>query len=310
MTNLNPNNKAIKPPPKSLFKYLEALGHQIFYFILFVGGHLSAYILLLPVVFTYVLFSRKIHRQTSHYLQRRFQHQDPLRQWFATFMIVKYFGQVLIDRAWLGMNKKASFKGELKGMHKLEQAINQRKGIVLLTAHVGNWQTALSDICQFPLQVNALMHYDEGYVTKHFFEIQGQPCPFHIINIDSFMGGMVEAAAALQRGEIVTIMGDRLTGGASVEVDFLGSPTWFPLPAYALAAKTGASVAIMLSSKTGRKTYTLEIEHVFKPEYDNRETRQAQLKKAAQIFVNSLESYLKDYPYQWYNFYDFWRQND
>jgi predicted LPLAT superfamily acyltransferase len=105
-------------------------------------------------------------------------------------------------------------------------------------------------------------------------------------------------------------MGDRLTEGASVEVDFLGSPTLFPISAYALAAKTGASVAIMLAAKTGRKTYTLEVKDVFLPEYENRETRQVQLKKAAQTFVNSLEIYLKENPYQWYNFYDFWGQTN
>jgi predicted LPLAT superfamily acyltransferase len=306
VTNPEPDNKTIKPPPKFLFKYLEALGHQFFYFILFTGGQLSAYVLLFPVVFTYVLFSRKIHRQTSYYRHKRFPQHGSLQHWLTTFKIVHSFSQVLVDRAWLGKNKKVALEGEIKGIHKLEHAIEQRKGIVLLTAHVGNWQSALSNISQLPLPINSLMHYEEVYVTKHFFELQGKPCPFHIISIDSFMGGMVEATAALQKGEIVTIMGDRLTKGASAEVDFLGSPAAFPISAYALAAKTGASVAIILASKTSRKKYTLEVKDVFKPHYESRETRQTHLKNAVQIFVNSLEGYLKDNPYQWYNFYDFW----
>jgi len=306
----NPESPVIKPPPKRLGRLLEAAGHQIFYLTLRLGGLNLAYALLLPVIFFYCATSRKIHRLTAPYVRRRFPKAGPLGRWLATTRIVHSFGRVLVERAWLGMVPGAALEGRIQGLEKLAKALEGKRGIILLTAHVGNWQSALSNIDALPRKINSLMHHQEGYVAKHFFELQGQKCPFNIINIDGFMGGMVESAAALTRGEIVTIMGDRVVGGASIELDFFGDKARFPISAYALAAKTGAHVAVMLAAKVGKKGYLLEITEVLQPTYESRESRSRELERAARVFSASLESYLQKNPYQWYNFYDFWdKQN-
>jgi predicted LPLAT superfamily acyltransferase len=153
------------------------------------------------------------------------------------------------------------------------------------------------------------MHYEEEAVAKHFFDLRGQTCPFRIINSDGFMGGMIEATAALQKGEILTIMGDRLGGGQSIEVNFLGTPSRLPISAYVLAVSTGAYVGVVFTAKTGKKSYKLRVWDIFQVQYHDRSSRESEIKKSAKLFAKSLEEYLREYPYQWYNFYDYWNNN-
>ena len=290
-------------------KRLEALGHGFFYLTMRCLGQLGAYVMLVPVVMVYVLFSRGIHRCTGPYIGRRFPGHSKVRQWFDTLRNILAFGQVLVDRGWMGM-KAGSLQGEIIGYDRLLELINKGKGAVLLTAHVGNWQSALSRLEKLPVRVHALMRYDQAAVAKHYFDLgdkRGRP-PFEIINIDGPFGGMIEATAALQRGELVTIMGDRLVKGSSVTVDFLGSPVRFPDAAYALASMVAVPVVVVLAAKTGRKTYQLRVWDVFNPEFEDRSKRNDMLAKHAKKFAGILERYLKKYPYQWYNFFDIWQQ--
>lgn len=292
---------------KTVLKRLEALGHGIFYLVLRITGQVGAYALLIPVVLAYCSFSRRIHRLTSPYLQRRFPKHNLIKRWQDTFRIVHSFGQILVDRAWLGLNRSARLNCSLDGWDTILGLIEQGKGLVLLTAHVGNWQVALAHLKDLPVPVHALMHYEEEVVAKHYFDLRGESCPFRIIKTDGFLGGVVEVTAAIQRGEVVTIMGDRLAGGPNTPVKFLDAQVRFPAGVYRLAAATGAPVAVLLAAKTGRQSYRLRLWDVFHPSYHS-EHRKKDMIAWTGRFSKALEAYVTEFPYQWYNFYDFWTQ--
>ncbi|MDZ7642317.1 MAG: lysophospholipid acyltransferase family protein [Desulfurivibrio sp.] len=297
-----------RPSASGRWQQLEALGHSCFYLTMRLFGLTGAYLLLVPVVVVYLLGSREIYRRTRPYLRRRFPGRGRWGLWQATFKNVHSFGRVLVDRAWLGIGRKRAFQGETIGYERLLKLVAEGKGVVLLTAHVGNWQTALAHLEQLPVPVHALMHYDQEAVAKHYFDLSPGRRPFHIISTDGPLGGMVEATAALQRGEVVTIMGDRLVKGASVTADFLGEPARFPAAAYVLAGCVGAPVAAMFAAKTGRRSYRLWIRDVWYPRWQDREQRAAACQASGARFACNLQEHVDEYPYQWYNFYDFWQQ--
>lgn len=292
----------------SLAEFGEALGHGIFYLTLRLTGHIGAYLLLVPVISFYVIFSRKIHRILKPYLSRRFPEHNAWQLWWDVFHTVHSFGKVLVDRAWLGIKSGAKLEGTFDGGEKLENLINSGKGFILLIAHLGNWQSALSHLSDLPVKVHALMEFEEEAVSKHFFELQKKASPFHIIKADGFLGGLVEATVALQNGEAVTIMGDRFVGGPFAEVPFLGTPVRLPIAAYALAAQTGVPVVVIFAEKNSRLYYTLRIWDILYPHYEHRDQRQEKLAIYTKRFSEALENYVRKHPYQWYNFYDFWRQ--
>ncbi len=287
---------------------LEKLGHLFFYVVLKLCGLRCAYFFLYPVILCYVVFSRKIHRLTAPYIEKRFPDTSKFKRFFLTFSNVFSFGQVLIDRAWLGISKRADIEGIVIGKDKLLETVNAGKGAVLLTAHVGNWQSALAKLNFLPVKVHALMQYNQLAAAKHFFDLGKKERSFDIIDADAPFGGMIEATAALQRGEVVTIMADRAVKGSTKAVDFLGEKVRLPDAAYTLAACVGAPVIIFLAAKTGTTTFELRVWDVFYPAFKDRESRGQILQENCQKFASSLENYLKLYPDQWYNFYDIWSQ--
>jgi predicted LPLAT superfamily acyltransferase len=117
---------------------------------------------------------------------------------------------------------------------------------------VGNWQTCLVRLKALDVEEHALMEFDQERVSKHFIELRGEK-PFNIIDVHGFLGGMIEATAALQKGDLVLMMADRLHQGRSASVDFLGSRANLPIAAYHLAATAGSPVVVLFAAKTGRK---------------------------------------------------------
>ncbi len=291
----------------SLKRRLEALGHWFFYVTMRFFGHGGGSLLLVPVIFCYVLCSPGIHRTVRPYLNHRFPGQRAWKYWWYTFKNLLSFGQVLVDRGWIGLTGDSSFTGEFSGYDTLVDLIEEKKGVVLLTGHVGNWQAALAHLDGLPVRVHALMQYDRQAVAKHFFDIRGKRS-FEIIDADGPFGGMIDAAAALQRGEVVTIMGDRLIGGSASGVDFLGESMRLPDAAYMLAATAGAPVAVLFAAKTGRKTYQLKMWDYFYPRYEDRSRRARMLRQCAGKYIAAMEAYLQQFPFQWYNFYNIWKQ--
>lgn len=290
---------------RGLLDKLHRLGHFFFYVTLKLFGQRGAYLLADLVVGVYLLFSRRIHRVTAPYLSRRFPGEGRVKH---TFLLVRSLARSLVDRAWLGLDPDCGLTGVLEGGEKLEAALAEGRGLVGVTAHVGNWQTAFSFLGRLEVTAHVVMRYEEEAAARHFFQLKGEAPPFQIIDPTGFMGGLAEARTALEAGEIVIFMADRAEGGATVSVPFLGEAAAFPLSPFLLAATMGAPVGVMLSAKTGRLTQTMTAADLFHPALGERGAREEALTPYVERYVRALEGYVASHPWQWYNFYDFWQR--
>ncbi len=287
---------------------LEGCGTALFQGLLWAGGLRAAYTILDPVAFCYALLHPGVRRSTRPYIEARFGPSGPFKRLKHTFMIVRSFGRAMIDTAWIKKRGGASsFHRNIVGERILMETVTAGRGTILLTAHTGNWQTAIAHLPALPVKVNALMHHQGGKEAEEVaLKASCGKNPLNLIRNDGFMGGMIEATTALQQGEVVTIMGDRWVRGPCAQVEFLGKVARFPLAPYILASATGATVLVMLAAKTGEMTYEVKIHDTFKvPPLKRRERTTGAAPHAAR-FARCLERHLGDYPHQWYNFYDFW----
>jgi predicted LPLAT superfamily acyltransferase len=153
-----------------------------------------------------------------------------------------------------------------------------------------------------------LMERNAGDIDRHYFEHQGKPCPYRIIEPSAFLGGSIEMVAALKRGEIVAIMGDRLGTASerSLKLDFLGAPAPFPVAAWKLAAATGAPIAVLFPLKTGAASYRIELPEVIEvPPQAGRPLKR--LEPYLGRYVKALEELCRKHPFQFFNFFDLWR---
>lgn len=280
---------------------LKTLGYWFFEISMKIAGYKGARVLLVPVIFCYVVFSGKIHKLVRPYLDHRFGAQSWLSRKKQAFAIMHSFGTVLMDRVWLARPGSKRFKADVVGYQTMVDITEQKKGMILLTAHVGNWQAAISHLYGLSVPVNAMMRKDG--VTTELDSI-----PFTPIDVDAPFGGMIEATAALQKGEVVTIMGDRYIKGPHVSVPFFGEEVRIPTGAFVLSISTGAPIVVVFAAKTAPMEFEVKVYDVLKPRFTNRDDRDDVLRECAEKYVQLLEKYLIQYPFQWYNFYDFWKQ--
>jgi predicted LPLAT superfamily acyltransferase len=283
--------------------------HHVFYILIRCGGKQLAYALLLFVVLYYTLFRADVRSRASHYLKRRFPGRNPLLMLWDSYLLSLGIGKILVDRAVLGILGPGTLAVSLEGKTELAELLAEGRGLIMVTAHVGCWQLAMSSLSALHVKVNLLIHRDEGDLDRHFFEHGGGPSPYRIIDPAGYLGGTLEMLQVLKNGELLCIMGDRSMGGegSTVAVPFLGAPVDLPFSPYKLASATGAPVAVIFPYRNNEGEYALHVAKIIRvPENLGRAT--AAYLPYAREFAAALEVFVAGNPYQFFNFYDMWNK--
>lgn len=283
--------------------------HRFFYAAIRLGGRRLAYFFTYPVVGYYMLFRPDLRRRTRHYLRRRFPDRAGFAAFADSFNLSLSFARVLVDRAIVGILGPDSLDVQFDSYEQIQKLLDQGSGLILMNAHVGCWQASMSSLHMLQRPVHLLIKREPGDVDRHYHEHQKEAPPYNIIDPDNLPASAVEIVGALQRGEIVSVMGDRVFGNDRnrLRVPFLGQEAIFPVGAYKIAAATGAPIAVLFSRKTGPRSYALELAGVIhvKPAEDRHLDG---LRPYVLQFVQYLEEYVRNNPYQFYNFHDIWQK--
>lgn len=286
------------------------LQHGIFYVLIRILGRRAAYGLLFFVVLWYTI--RPLTRKRSApYLTRRFPQAGPLERLWHCFLLNWTFGMTLVDRAAAGILNEFTISASAQDEQTLLDMAASGRGLILLTAHVGCWQTSMAGLEIQHRPVNVVMHRAEGDIDRQHFEHAGQGPAFRIIDPQGYLGGSLEMTDALNRGEILCVMGDRLFGSDrnTVDVTFLGDTLSVPVSPYRLASATGAPIIVFFSRRTGPGAARHEIACIIHvPAGLGRSSTRYQ--PYAQDFAAALEAQTAKAPYQFFNFYDMWTPRD
>lgn len=289
----------VRPRPKGRG---NALGFWFFRMALRGTGLRGAYGLLYFVCAYYVLFDRAAVAAADAYVRRRF----PGRSWgwrrLAAYRLFIQQGKCLIDRHAHNVgHTRFSFSQENfpEICRRLEPLAN---GLVVLLSHTGGWQLALPHLRLLTGEkpVSLLMNAAETPdVQAH---VRGDDAGFHVISPEAGPACVVEMVARLQKGEIVSIMGDRAYGGQTVAVSFLGEPARFPASAFAVARAAQSPVLALFVAKIGVASYAMESKLFAAP---SREDRQS-IRAGVGLFAEALEAFVSRHPYQCFLFDDIW----
>jgi predicted LPLAT superfamily acyltransferase len=268
-------------------------------------GLKGAYGLLYLVCAYYVLFDRRAVRAALAYVDRRFPSHGRARRLVDVYLLFISQGRILIDRGYT-ISGAGEFETHVTGKEDLHDLANNGRGFVLVTAHVGNWQMIMTYLAKFRRTVNLVMRPEDNPAVQESLQVGPDGQNIRIISPEGFLGGVVETMNALGRNEVVSLMGDRSYGYSPVEVDFLGGRAWFASGAFHIAAMAGCPAVVLLSAKTGTRSYDIHPAAVFHPRYQPGTPKADQLRGWVQEFARVLESYLAEHPYQCFLFYDIW----
>ena len=289
--------------------YGTRLGHQMFYLLLRWFGPIPAYGLLVPVVSYYVFVLRKPRKMASYYLKKKFPKDGSIRRLLRTYIYIYQFGLVLIDQAAMGVLGRESFRIDFPGWKELYNLSSKKTGMVLITSHFGNWQTAMAAVDDLAVPVNFLIHLEEHMEGRHYFDLAGIRDKIKVIDPLGFMGGLVEAKRVLEKGECVAVMGDRAWGSRTQRYEFLGDKAPFPVSPYYLAAAADAELVAFFAVRTGKLAFKIDFTLLNESGQD---IQQISAKESvAQLlprYVKTLEEHILEYPYMWFNIFDFWSE--
>ncbi len=180
----------------------------------------------------------------------------------------------------------------LEGEGNLQEALAQGRGVILVTAHFGQFEYVGARLCQNGYPLNDVVAPDDtGLLTKLH-------ATYGLKEIE--MGVRVPRAAlqVLKRGEILVLLIDwNLTPGP-VSVSFLGKPTPIPRGAAVFALRTGAPVLFACIVRHADRTHRLIISPPFS--LITTADKERDIAENMQQFIQPLESYVKRFPEQWY----------
>jgi len=288
--------------------YGNRLGFSFFQWTLKLLGLKPAYFCLLFVIPYYILFRPSVFRSSDPYLKRIFPGRNGVVRYLKCIRYINAFATILIDQVALGIRGPKDLKLNFPDREKLYALSKKTSGLVLLTTHVGPWQSVMDTYERMACKVH--FHFDiENWKGGHFFDLASQRHRFHFISPRGHLGGLVEITRALLGGDCVAMMGDLSDAKNSIWIPFLGDPARFSGLPYRLALSTESDIAVILTARTGPMTYTVEYECLTDQLATNDFSRDELAVKFAGCYVNMLERFLKKYPYMWFNFFDIWKQN-
>jgi predicted LPLAT superfamily acyltransferase len=269
----------------------------------------GSYGLLYFVGLYYLIVDRPLVAASLAYTRRRFPEHGAIRQLFDVYLLFVSQGKSLIDRYAVAAGY-SDIAMEIRGYEKLEYLAGQEKGFILLTAHVGNWQVAMTALSRFGKTVYLMMRPEDNIAVKNTLNIDNEEENVKIISTDDSLNGVIEAMKAVKKGNLVSIMGDRTYGFSAAEASFLGGDVRFPYGAFSLASAVQCPVVVLLSAKIGVKKYIVDVSHIIPAPAGARGMKDEEIKAALQKFADVLEEFVKAYPFQWFAFRDVWKSNE
>ena len=267
-------------------------------------GRAAARLLLYPICLYFLAFSGKARAASRKYLGKTLRHKPTLADSFRHYLT---FASTILDRVFLLDDQIGRFDVRVHGADIIDEILAGGEGCLLIGAHLGSFEVIRAVGRARDLNVSMVMYEDNARKLGSVLAAVNPRLQMDIIalgNVDSILN----VEAALARGDVVGMLGDRAIGGdGAVSCPFLGEPAPFPTGPLRIAAMLHQPVALMFGLYRGGNRYEVHFERLADLSRVERPQRDRVIEDALKQYVGRLEHYCRDAPYNWFNFYDYWR---
>lgn len=280
------------------------LGYQIFVNCIKKLGIRAAYSVLVFVAFYYFVAYPTSFKAMFSYFKNR-QNFPFLKAVFAVYKSYFVFGQVLIDKVAISAGLRNKFTFDFDGIDILKQLLSEKKGGILISAHIGNFEIAEKFFAEIDLnsQIHIVTVDQEHSVIKEYLESLHTDKPnVQFIYVKEDMSHIFEINNALTNNDLICFTGDRYFGNTkTMEGKLLDAEALFPAGTFMLASRLKAPVAFVYVMKEPNLHYHLYTRRA--PDFKHRDAQ-----AVLNAYTESVENMLIKYPYQWFNYFDFWKK--
>jgi len=196
--------------------------------------------------------------------------------------------------------------GRHNGEKPLDDALAAGRGAILISVHLGNWELGGLGLAEKGYRMNILTFREPDAKINLQREQLRRERGINFIYVDpeeTSSLAIIEAVRALKRNEVLAILGDRDGSSHTMSLEFFGRQVQIPIGAAHLALTSGAPVIPVFVPLEGERYAAIMEEPVFfSAAYGERDRV---IREGTQQIVRVFERYIRAYPDQWYNFFDY-----
>ena len=275
-------------------------------------------IIAIPIGFFFWLFSGPQRKAIKTYLKKVRPDRNPY-----TLPLFLAFSITIIEKveSWAGKIRLGKIHFQQDDITAIRPELEQGKGAFLICSHLGNMEMlrAIADYGDIGISrkvpVISIVDFQVTAGFNQMIEKANSSSMHNIISVyDIGPGTMLMLQEHVEKGGIVVIAGDRIsanTPARNFEIEFLGQPTQFPQGPFFIASLLDCPAYFVFAARpkalSVSAVYNLHIHRSNVEFAGSRADKKLQMRQMAKEFVGYLEKYCNKYPFQWYNFYEYWK---
>ena len=253
----------------------------------------------------FFLFAPAARRHSRRFLRLALGRAPRARDRFRQILS---FATTIHDRVYLINEQFEQFNITLEGEALMLAQSNSGRGALLMGAHMGSFEVMHSlGRRQRGLQV-AMAMYEENArkINATLAAINPHLVP-DIVSLGR-LDAMLNIAERLERGAFVGVLGDRTLGREPAQsVTLLGERAYLPTGPMRAAAILRCPVFFMAGLYRGKNNYHVVFARIADFSATPAAARDVAVRSAIDRYAAVLDQYCRSDPYNWFNFYDFWR---
>lgn len=214
---------------------------------------------------------------------------------FARYL-VDFFLASRIDAAYIERCVK------IEGIERLDCLLREGKGVIVVTAHMGNWELGamVTGRLGYPLHAIALAH-DNRRINRIFLSRRAD----NGVQVIPVGMAVKQCFSILSRGGLLALLGDHDFFNSGIEMPLFGKPMRIPRGPARLALKTGASILPAFMVREREDRYRLIFDEPIRCSPSGTGDGDGTTELTRRITA-VIEQYIGRYPDQWFMFNRFW----
>lgn len=262
--------------------------------------------LLYPITAYFFLTSAEARRSSRLFLARAMTRPPTL---VDVFRHIHCFATTILDRVLFFSTDGQGFEIAVDDPDGLFTRTEGGEGCFLIGSHLGSFDMLRAfTVRQSGLKLKILMQPDH---SPKLTEMLVTLAPEIADTLQPMRGpaDLLRLREWIDQGYMVALLGDRaMPGEAELLADFLGTPAPFPTSPIQLGALLKAPVYTIFGLYRGGRRYSVHVHLLAERIELPRTGRRQATARWLQLYADRLAEHARLAPYNWFNFYHFWRR--
>jgi KDO2-lipid IV(A) lauroyltransferase len=190
---------------------------------------------------------------------------------------------------------------DVEGAELLERALAAGRGVIMVTAHTGGWETVGPAMKRrFGLDIMVAMQREPDARARDIQDRARIRSGIRVAHIDNEPLSVLPLLAHLRRGGALGVQIDRVPAAMrALAVRLFGEPAGIPSGPFHLARASGAPILPVFMRRIGFFHYEVRLYPVIEV---TKTAGDRELGEAAQRAASDMEQFIREHPTDWFDF--------